>query len=60
MVIESDSDGRRVPVTWGIHGAFPGGAVNRNPPANAGDMDSVPGPGRLHICRATKSVHHNY
>ena len=61
MVTESDSDGRRLPVTWkGIRGAFPGGAVNSNPPANAGDVGSIPGPGRLHICRATKSVHHSY
>ena len=27
---------------------FPGGTVDRNPPANAGDMGSIPGPGRLH------------
>ena len=26
---------------------FPGGSVVGNPPANAGDMDSVPGPGRF-------------
>ena len=25
---------------------FPGGSVVKNPPANAGDMDSIPGPGR--------------
>ena len=30
---------------WG----FPGGAVVRNPPANAGDMGSTPGPGRSHM-----------
>ena len=28
---------------------FPGGAVVKNPPANAGDMDSNPGPGRSHV-----------
>ena len=28
---------------------FPGGAVVRNPPANAGDMGSSPGPGRSHM-----------
>ena len=28
---------------------FPGGAVVKNPPANAGDMGSSPGPGRSHI-----------
>ena len=27
---------------------FPGGAVVKNPPANAGDMGSSPGPGRSH------------
>ena len=26
---------------------FPGGSVVKNPPANAGDTGSVPGPGRL-------------
>ena len=30
---------------WG----FPGGAVVKNPPANAGDMGSSPGPGRSHV-----------
>ena len=28
---------------------FPGGAVIKNPPANAGDTDSSPGPGRSHM-----------
>ena len=28
---------------------FPGGAVVRNPPANAGDTVSIPGPGRSHM-----------
>ena len=28
---------------------FPGGAVVKNPPANAGDMGSVPGLGRSHM-----------
>ena len=27
---------------------FPGGAVVKNPPANAGDAGSSPGPGRSH------------
>ena len=27
---------------------FPGGAVVENPPANAGDMGSIPGPGIPH------------
>ena len=28
---------------------FPGGAVVKNPPANAGDTGSRPGPGRSHM-----------
>ena len=32
---------------------FPGGAVVENPPANAGDTGSIPGPGRSHMLRAT-------
>ena len=28
---------------------FPGGTVVKNPPANAGDTDSIPGPGRSHM-----------
>ena len=28
---------------------FPGGTVAKNPPANAGDMGSNPGPGRSHM-----------
>ena len=31
---------------------FPGGAVVKNLPANAGDMDSSPGPGRSHMPRS--------
>ena len=27
---------------------FPGGAVDRNPPANARNMDLIPGLGRVH------------
>ena len=30
-------------------GDFPGGAVVKNPPANAGHMGSIPGPGRSHM-----------
>ena len=32
-----------------IGGYFPGGAVVRNPSANAGDMGSSPGPGGSHM-----------
>ena len=35
-----------------IWGGFPGGAVVKNPPANAGDMGSSPGPGRSHMPRS--------
>ena len=31
---------------------FPGVAVVKNPPANAGDMGSIPGPGRSHMPRS--------
>ena len=31
---------------------FPGGAVVKNPHANAGDMGLSPGPGRSHIPRS--------
>ena len=31
---------------------FPGGAVVENPPANAGDTVSSPGPGRCHRPRS--------
>ena len=28
---------------------FAGGAVDKNPPAHAGDMDLIPGLGRFHM-----------
>ena len=31
---------------------FPGGTVVKNPPANAGDTGSRPGPGRSHVPRS--------
>ena len=31
---------------------FPGGAVVKNPPANAGDTGSSPGPGRSHMLQS--------
>ena len=31
---------------------FPGGAVVKNPPTNAGDTGSSPGPGRSHMPRS--------
>ena len=36
---------------WG----FPGGAVVKNPPANAGDTGSSPSPGRSHMPRCNKA-----
>ena len=39
---------------------FPGGTVVKNPSANAGDMGSIPGPGRSHLRGTTKPVCHNY
>ena len=33
-------------------GNFPGGAVVKNPPANAGDTGSSPGLGRSHMPRS--------
>ena len=33
---------------WNQEG-FPGGTVVKNPPANAGDTGSSPGPGRSHM-----------
>ena len=39
---------------------FPGGAMDRNLPANAGDMGSIPGPGRFHMLWRIKPMHQNY
>ena len=36
----------------GLLGDFPGGAVVKNPPANAGDTGSSPGLGRSHMPRS--------
>jgi len=32
---------------------FPGGMVDRNPPANPGDPDSIPGPERAHMLQSS-------
>ena len=29
--------------------------MDKNPPANAGDMGSIPGPGRLHMLRSSQA-----
>ena len=34
-------------------GGFPGGSVVKNPPANVGDMDSIPDPERSHVLRSS-------
>ena len=34
---------------------FPGGTVDKNLPANAGDSGSIPGLGRFHMPQATKA-----
>ena len=34
---------------------FPGGPTVRNPPASAGEMGSVPGPGRFHMPRGNEA-----
>ena len=41
-------------------GGFPGGAVVKNPLANAGDMGSSPGLEDPTCPGATKPVRHNY
>ena len=48
---ESKSDGAQ---------GFPGGSVVKNAPANAGDMGSIPGPGRSHMPGAAKLACHSY
>ena len=39
---------------------FPGGTVGKNPPANAGDTDSIPGWEDSTCLRATNPMSHNY
>ena len=34
-----------------VPGGFPGGLEIKNPPANAGDMGSIPGAGRYQMAR---------
>ena len=35
-----------------MSGEFPHAAVDKNPPASAGDTGSIPGPGRCHAPRS--------
>ena len=39
---------------------FSSGPLVKNLPSNAEGMVSIPGPGRSHMLRATKSMGHNY
>ena len=39
---------------------FPGGAAAEKPPANAGDMGSIPGLGRFHMAQSIKPLCPNY
>ena len=41
-----------IPIKIPMAGDFPGGAVVKNPPANAGDMGSSPCPGRSHMTQS--------
>ena len=50
----------KVSVKRAITRDFPGGAVVKSPPANAGDMGSSPGMGRSHMRGAAKPGRHNY
>ena len=39
---------------------FPGGTVDKNPPANAEDMGGIPDPGRFHMPCATTTEAHTF
>ena len=56
----STSNQRKTNLINNVLAGFPGGAVVKNSPANAGHMRSSPGPGRSHMPGATKPTHHNY
>ena len=43
---DSEVDKLVLKYTWQ---GFPGGSVVKNPPANAGDTGSIPGPKRYHM-----------
>ena len=44
----SDYENERSSINNGT-GAFPGSTMDRNPPGNAGDSGSIPGPGRFYM-----------
>ena len=43
-----------------LEAGLPGGSQVKNPPANAGDMSSIPGPERSHTPQSNKSMCRNY
>ena len=49
-MFQYNSDGLKI-WWWDL----PGGTVVKNPPANAGDTGSIPGPGRSHMPRSNKA-----
>ena len=49
--LERKSDGRKMQFK-NTYTGFPGGAVVKNPPANAGDTGSIPGLGISHMLRS--------
>ena len=48
------NNGEKISIKLGVKG-FPGGAVVKNPPANAGDTGSNPGQGRSHMLWSNKA-----
>ena len=50
--ITQSAERKKLPPRMLHSGDFPGGAVVKNPPANAGNMGLSPGPGRSHILRS--------
>ena len=49
--VTRDKEVHHIMIKGSIQG-FPGGTVLKNPPANAGDTGSSPGPGRSHMPRS--------
>ena len=47
--ITISNQGQQLFIKKFMHRDFPGGPVVENSPANAGDTDLIPGPGRLHL-----------
>ena len=52
LVMKNQAEPKKHMKCWGLRPTcrdFPGGAVVKNPPANAGDTGSSSGPGRFHM-----------